>query len=256
MLVLKFPARGLNMLAKRSKNPGQKSSFNFRRALLASGLSVIAEIKRRSPSAGDLKPDLDVAELACQYALGGAACLSVLTEGLRFGGSVEDLQQARQASGLPVLRKDFLISPDDIYATKAIGADALLLIVADIVPAQLRPLIRLAGELGLDGLVEIRNRAELEAALAAGADMIAVNQRGDPKSADFSLDYGLAVALAPRLAEVGGNLVRVAASGIGVDGGTSPADLAAAGYDAALVGEALLTASDPAAKLKSLLVAE
>lgn len=230
-----------------------KAGFRFRRALASGPLAVIAEIKRRSPSAGVLAADLDPAEMARQYARGGAACLSVLTDPAGFGGSADDLKQARRATGLPVLRKDFLTTPDDIHETKAIGADALLLIVADLDPGQLRLLIRLAGQAGLDALVEVRQPAEIETALAAGADLIAVNQRSDPESSDLSLDYGLAVALAPRLAATG--VVKVAASGIGVAGGTSPADLVAAGYDAALIGQALVTADDPAGRLRQLLSA-
>lgn len=226
------------------------AGFRFRRALTAAGLAVIAEIKRRSPSAGVLAADLDPAELARQYARGGAAGLSVVTAGAGFGGSSDDLRRAR-AAGLPLLRKDFLTRPDDIVETKALGADALLLIVADLDPARLRQLLRLAGRAGLDALVEVRCRAEIDTALAAGANLIAVNQRSDPESRDFSLDYGLAAALAPHLDREG--VVKVAASGIGVEAGTPVAELAAAGYDAALIGQALVTADDPVAGLRQLL---
>lgn len=227
--------------------------FRFRQALAGPGLAVTAEIKRRSPSAGELDPNLDAAELAVKYRQGGAACLSVLTESARFGGSTADLKAARLASGLPTLRKDFLTTPADIEASKEMGADALLLIVADIDPAQLRPLHRLAFDLKLDVLTEVRNRAELAAATAAGANMIAVNQRSDPKSSQLTVDYGRALEMARFFDRLDPAPVRVAASGIGVEGGTPVAALAEAGYDAVLVGEALVLAPDPAKRLRQLL---
>lgn len=217
------------------------------------GLAVIAEIKRRSPSAGNLAAGLDPAALARQYARGGAACLSVLTDKSRFGGSAQDLRVARQASGLPTLRKDFLTTEEDIRRTKAMGADALLLIVADIGPAALGRLHQSAWSLELDVLTEVRNQVELEAALAAGASMIAVNQRSDPKSSKLTVDYGRAAAMARSFGRLEPGIVKIAASGIGVAGGTPVEDLVAAGYDAVLVGEALVTAPDPEARLRALL---
>ena len=225
----------------------------FKRALLADGVSVIAEVKRRSPSAGDLRADADASELACQYRDGGAACLSVLTDGPRFGGSPEDLQRARAAAGIPVLRKDFLTSLADVRESSAMGADAMLLIVADVAASLLRPIHELARELGLDVLTEVRTEPELELAAAAGAYMIAVNQRSQPKDTQFTVDYNKAIEMSRLFDQMDDGIVKVAASGIGVDGGTPMADLVAAGYDAALVGEALVTAADPTAKLKTLL---
>ena len=227
--------------------------YRFKQALLSEGLSVIAEIKRRSPSAGDLRPDLNPASLARQYRRAGAVCLSVLTDGPRFGGSAADLQQARRAGKIPVLRKDFLTTPADIYETQAMGADALLLIVADIDSGCLRSLHQLALGLGLDVLTEVRNQLELEAAVAAGAYMIAVNQRSDPKSAQLTVDPSRALALSQSFDQFDRGIVKVAASGIGVAGGTGMGELAAAGYDAALIGEALVRARVPEAKLRSLL---
>ena len=234
------------------RSPSKTRGYSFEQALQAEGLSVIAEIKRRSPSAGILNADLNVVELACRYRDGGAACLSILTEETHFGGSAEDLQQAREATGLPVLRKDFLTDFKDIKETYAMSADALLLIVADIEPNRLRPLHELAFELGMDVLTEIRNARELEAALEAGACMISVNQRSNPKSECFSIDYGKAVAMS-RFFTGMKNITKVAASGIGVPRGTRIEDLATAGYDAVLIGEALITAVDPIAMLQSLL---
>ena len=227
--------------------------YEFCEALTAGGLSVIAEVKRRSPSAGNLRADADAAALAVEYRDGGAACLSVLTDGPRFGGSPQDLQDARAAASIPVLRKDFLTTISDVEASSAMGADAMLVIVADVAPPLLRPLHERALELGLDVLTEVRTEPELEAAVAAGAYMIAVNQRSEPKDTRFTVDYDKAVEMSRLFDQMGDQILWVAASGIGVTGGTPMADLVAAGYDAALIGEALVTADDPTAKLQSLL---
>ena len=229
-----------------------RAGFEFKRALLAEGLSVIAEVKRRSPSAGTLNAGADAAEVACRYRDGGAACLSVLTDGPRFGGSPQDLQRARAAAGIPVLRKDFLTTLEHVRESSAMGADAMLVIVDDVDPSLLRPMHELALELGLDVLTEIRNEPELELAVEAGAYMIAVNQRSQPKATSFTVDFSKAVEMGPRFAELGDGIVSVAASGIGVEGGTTMAEIAGAGYDAALIGEALITASDPTARLAEL----
>ena len=234
--------------------PTDGIGYGFKRALQAEGLSVIAEVKRRSPSAGDLNADADAVELACQYRDGGASCLSVLTDGPRFGGSPEDLQRARAATGIPVLRKDFLTTLDHIRESSAMGADAALLIVDDVDPDLLRPLHELALELGLDVLTEIRTEPELELAVAAGAYMIAVNQRSQPKATRFTVDYNKAVQMGRLFAQLDGDIVTVAASGIGVEGGTRMEDIVDAGYDAALIGEALVTAANPAARLETLLL--
>ncbi len=209
-----------------------------------------SDARRRPEICG---PDLDPASLACQYRRAGAVCLSVLTDGPRFGGSAADLQQARRAAKIPVLRKDFLTTPADIYETQAMGADALLLIVADIDPDSLWRLHQLALGAGLDVLTEVRSRLELEAAVVAGAYMIAINQRSDPKSTRLTVDPHRAVALSRLFDRFDRGIVKVAASGIGVAGGTSMEELAAAGYDAALIGEALVGSQDPESKLKSLL---
>ena len=218
---------------------------------MSEGLSVIAEIKRQSPSAGVLATDVDVAELAKAYRAGGAVCLSVLTDQARFGGSAQDLEQARQATALPVLRKDFLSRAADIYQTKAMAADALLLIVADIQPLRLGPLHSLALDLGLDVVTEIRQPSELTAALAAGAYMIAVNQRSQPEAEHFSLDYDKALVISHLFKDLK-DVITIAASGIGTANGTPIEAVLGAGYDAVLIGEALMTAPDPAAKLAAL----
>ena len=227
--------------------------YRFRDALKSDGLSVIAEIKRRSPSRGPMRLDAQPASLARAYQDGGATCLSVLTETPRFGGSREDLIEARAAVDIPVLRKDFIRDARAVHDTHEMGADALLLIVADVGAEQCQRLQELALKLGIDVLTEVRTEEELEAALDHGAYMIAVNQRNDPKAPVFTVDYGKAVNMSRMFDQVDEGIVKVAASGIGVPGGTSSAAIADAGYDAALIGEALVTADDPAARLRELM---
>jgi indole-3-glycerol phosphate synthase len=207
-------------------------------------LAVISEIKRRSPSKGDLFPDLDPAELAATYERGGASCLSVLTDQEFFGGSVDDLQRARAACGLPVLRKDFTVDPRDVADARLMGADAVLLIVAALDDAELRHLHQLATHLGLDALVEVHDEHELDRAAAAGATLIGVNQRD---LTTFTVDRDLAAKLRPSMPE---GAVTVAESG--VRHRQDAEALRAAGYDAVLVGESLVTSADPAAALSDL----
>lgn len=224
----------------------------FRDALTTDGISIIAEIKRCSPSKGELRMDADAASFARAYEAGGATCLSVLTDGKRFGGSPQDLREARNAVGIPVLRKDFLSTPQDVHQTYEMGADALLLILADVGTERIRPLQELALTLGIDVLTEVRTEQELEAAVEHGAYMIAVNQRNDPKAPKFTVDYGKAVEISRMFAQLDAGIVKVAASGIGVAGGTPLAAVEDAGYDAALIGEALVTSPDPTAALRQL----
>ncbi|MGQ0824336.1 MAG: indole-3-glycerol phosphate synthase TrpC [Actinomycetota bacterium] len=202
-------------------------------------LAVIAELKRRSPSKGGLAPDLDPGPVAKAYASGGAAALSVLTDGPYFGGAIADLQLAREATDLPVLRKDFTIDEIQVYETRAIGADALLLIVAalgdDILLADLHAL---AVELALAVVVEAHDAEEIDRALGAGAAIVGVNSRD---LSTFAEDLGVGEALATR---VPADVVAIAESAV-----RSPEDarrMANAGFDAVLVGEALVVADDPA----------
>lgn len=219
----------------------------FRAALEAAatgGLGVIAEVKRRSPSKGDLAPGLDPGALAAAYEAGGAACLSVLTDERWFGGSAADLAAARSAVALPVLRKDFTVGPRDVADARLMGADAVLLIAAALDDAELADCHALARELDLDALVEVHDEAEAERAVAVGADLIGVNQRD---LVTFEVDTARAVRVAPTLPD---GVVRVAESGI-----TGPADaavLAAAGYHAVLVGEHLVRSGDPKAAVSAL----
>lgn len=216
----------------------------FRKSLGRWGLDVIAEIKRRSPSKGDLAPGLDPATVARAYDAGGAKALSVLTDREFFGGSPEDLAAARAAVNLPVLRKDFTVDERDICDARIMGADAVLLIVAALGDGELKRFHALAAELDLDAIVEIHDEAELKRALLVQANMIGVNQR-DLRT--FEVDPGRAVQLARKIPS---GVLKVAESGI--SGPDDVKRLADAGYDAVLVGEHLVTAADPADSLRQL----
>jgi len=201
-------------------------------------LAVVAEIKRRSPSKGDLAPGLDPHVVAKAYETGGASALSVLTDRPFFGGSVDDLQRARAAVEIPALRKDFTIDETQVYETRVIGADAVLLIVAALTDDGLLTGLReLAEEVGIVALVEAHDDAELDRALDAGASIVGVNARD---LGTFGEDLGLSERLADRIP---GEVTAVAESAI-----RAPADaerMAEAGYDAVLVGEALVRSDDP-----------
>jgi indole-3-glycerol phosphate synthase len=219
----------------------------FAAALRAAGLSVIAEVKRRSPAKGELDARLDPAALARAYERGGAACLSVLTDREFFGGSPDDLRAARGATALPVLRKDFTVAAADVCDARLMGGDAVLLIVAALDDAELRDFHTLADELGLDALVEVHDEAELDRALAVDARLVGVNQRD---LVTFEVDANRAVRVGRALAERGGDVACVAESGI-----RRPEDaaaLASAGFDAVLVGESLITSGDPGAAVRAL----
>jgi indole-3-glycerol phosphate synthase len=207
-------------------------------------LAVIAEIKRRSPSKGALAPNLDPAVTARAYADGGAAALSVLTDGPFFDGRVGDLQAARAACGLPVLRKDFTIDVVQVDEARAIGADAVLLIVAALDDERLADLHAYASELGLAVVVEAHDDVELERALGCGARVVGVNSRS---LHTFAEDLAVAVRLR-RL--IPADVVAVAESAIrSRDDAQRMAD---AGFDAVLVGEALVRAPDPTALVRDL----
>lgn len=210
----------------------------------ADGLSVISEVKRRSPSKGDLNAELDPAELACSYQAGGATCLSVLTDQDHFGGSPADLQAARDAVAIPVLRKDFTVSAHDVVDARLMGADCVLLIVAALDNAELADFHALAKQIGLDVLVETHDEAEVERALVADASLIGVNQRD---LVTFEVDTDRAVRVASYLPD---DAVKVAESG--VQGPADASVLRAAGYDAVLVGEALVRSGDPTGAVAAL----
>jgi len=207
-------------------------------------MAVIAEVKRHSPSLGDLDAALDPAALAAEYELGGAACLSVLTDAEFFKGSADDLRAARGASSLPVLRKDFTVSRQDVCDARLMGADAVLLIVAALSDTELAGLLGLSTSLGMDALVEVHDEAELDRALGAGAELVGVNQRD---LVTFSVDTARAERVG---AQIPAGVLAVAESGI--DGPAAVARLAAAGYGAVLVGETLVRAHDRAAAVAAL----
>ena len=217
--------------------------MRFRDALAAPGLSAIAEIKRRSPSAGDLRPDADAARIAAAYERAGAAAISVLVDD-RFGGSLDDLRAARAATSLPLLGKGFFTEEQDLVALRDAGADAALILLRDVDDARAAALMRRAAELGLETLVEAHDAAELERAVALGAPVIGINAR-DLTSVRIDRDAQLNLVLrAPR------DRVVVAESGVRSRAQGAAAELA--GADAILVGSALMRARDPAAKLAEL----
>jgi indole-3-glycerol phosphate synthase len=238
----RVPEAGLRMQAT-----GRRDIRPFIDALAQSpdGIpNIIAEIKRASPSKGVICADLDAAAQARAYAAGGAAALSVLTDGPYFKGSLEDLRAARAAVDLPVLRKDFTISAYQICEAAAAGADAVLLIVRILAPSQLRDYLALTRELGLSALVETHTPEEMQTALACGACLVGINNR-NLKTFETSLETTLRMA-----AHLGPRQRAVAESGI-----RSRADiqrLQAAGIHNFLIGESLVRAPDPAALLQSL----
>jgi len=209
------------------------------------GANVIAEVKRASPSKGPIRPDLDPALLARSYEAGGAAALSVLTDARFFSGSPADLEAARAAVRLPVLRKDFILSAYQIYETAVLGADALLFIVRALSAEFLRDALALSRELGLDALVEVHSEPELETALHCGARLIGINSRD---LATFQTDLDTVARLRGLL---GDRAVAVAESGIG--GRADILRLLNAGAHNFLIGENLVRSPDPEAALRDLL---
>ena len=209
-------------------------------------LCVIAEIKRKSPSKGVLHPDLNAANISALYEQGGASCLSVLTDEDFFGGSVEDLQNARASTSLPVIRKDFTVSEFDVVDARLMGADCVLLIAAVLSNDELSRFFDLATHIGLDVLVETHDESELDRALNVGANIVGVNQRD---LTTFEVDHARAERMASLIPPT---VIRVAESG--VRDVRDARRLRDAGYDAVLVGESIVTASDPAAAVRDLMV--
>jgi indole-3-glycerol phosphate synthase len=216
----------------------------FRAALAAPGIGVIAEFKRRSPSAGSLHGAPDLEEIVAAYERGGAVAASILTEEPNFGGSLDDLLLARRACGLPLLRKDFLVDVYQLHEALAAGADAVLLIVAALGDEQLAELHTAAVALGLDVLVEVHDTGELARAAALGAEIIGVNNRD---LRDFSVDLDRTARL---MSAMPPGAIVVSESGI--SSAAQLVSLQAQGVGAVLVGETLMRAEDPAAALRSL----
>lgn len=222
----------------------QPAARSLRAALAGPGLSVIAEIKRKSPSAGDIDTGLDPVRQAVAYEAGGAAAISVLTESHFFGGSLDDLIAVREAVSVPVLRKDFTRNDAQIWEARAWGADAVLLIVATLDQTLLEELIATASDVGIDAIVEAHSSRELERATAAGANVIGVNNRD---LATFRTDLSVAENLATILPD---GVVTIAESGVSTR--QAARRMRDAGYDAILVGEELVRSDDPAALVAEL----
>ncbi|MDQ6821063.1 MAG: indole-3-glycerol phosphate synthase TrpC [Actinomycetota bacterium] len=216
----------------------------FIEAVRHPGLSLIAEHKRRSPSAGPIRDGVSVQDVVAAYERGGAAALSILTDGPYFGGSLDDLRQARSATELPILRKDFIVDPYQVYEALAAGADAVLLIVAALEDEELETLHALACELGLAVLVEVHDEHELTRAIELGAPLIGINNR-DLRT--MQVDTGRTLRLLER---VPAGVAVVAESGLRDH--AQLAEVAAAGVDAVLIGEALMRAPDIEAACRSL----
>ena len=221
--------------------PGRR---DFRTALLRRSPAIIAEIKKASPSKGVLRENFDPASLAKEYQQGGAAALSVLTDAPFFQGSLAHLSAARQAASLPVLRKDFTLEEYDVVEAAAHGADAVLLIAAILEEKKIRELRELAGRFGMAALVEVHDQRELRTALAAGADVVGVNNR-NLKTFEVALETSLRLAQ-----DIPAAVLKISESGI-----HSPEDvqrLTDVGFSAFLIGEHLLTSANPAAALRGL----
>jgi indole-3-glycerol phosphate synthase len=217
---------------------------SFKSAISGPGLSVIAEIKRRSPSAGDIDLDLDPVTVAMRYQAGGADAISVLTEPHFFGGSLDEMTAVREAVSVPVLIKDFTRSASQIWEARGAGADAVLLIVTALSETKLRELVTVANDVGIDVIVEAHSVAEVAVAADSGAGIIGVNNR-DLRT--FATDLSVAEEAAAFLPD---DVVTIGESGVSdVDGAKR---MASAGYDAILVGEALVRSDNPAALVTAL----
>jgi indole-3-glycerol phosphate synthase len=233
------PVSGLEARIARRAEP-----LDFAAALKGDGVSLITEIKKASPSKGVLIRNFDPSALARAYADNGAAAVSVLTESRYFGGHIDHLAEVREAVDIPLLRKDFIFDPYQVYESQAFGADALLLIVAILKQEQLDELLALSRELGLSCLVEVHNESEIERALQSGAQIIGINNRN---LNTFKVDFNTTQRLR-RLIPAD----KIVVSESGVSSRQDIDNLKNLGVNAALVGEALLTAADMKAKLKEL----
>jgi len=217
---------------------------DFKAALRADGLSIITEVKRASPSRGVIAEQVDISHLARQFQEGGASAVSVLTEEDFFSGTLDDLRRVKDAIQLPVLRKDFIFDPYQVWESRIAGADAVLLIASMFDLAPLRQLILLARQLQLTPLVEIHELEELGRAMDAGADVIGVNARN---LSNFAVDLRVPLSLAPLIPP---GIIKVAESGIKTR--EDVVQLQQVGYEAILIGETLMRAEDPIQKLREL----
>lgn len=217
----------------------------FMEAMLRQGMSLIAEFKRRSPAAGEIRPGARPAEIVKAYEAGGAAAVSILTEGPHFGGSLDDLREAREATSLPILRKDFVVDPYMVYEAAAAGADAILLIVAAVDERRLAELYREATALDLDCLVEVHTEEELERALELEAEAIGINNRNlDTLAVDIRTTFDLLSSIPAGKAAI---------SESGLSGRAAIEECERVGVDGVLVGESLMRAADSAEACRTLL---
>ncbi|MEE8420989.1 MAG: indole-3-glycerol phosphate synthase TrpC [Dehalococcoidales bacterium] len=235
----RFPLAVLQEAIARGQTP-----LDFAGALCGGGTRLIAEVKRASPSRGLLCPEFDPVKLAKTYAANDAAAISVLTEENYFQGSLDHLTAIRKEVALPLLRKDFIFDPYQVYESRAYGADALLLIVAILGQGQLGELLSLSHNLGMDCLVEVHNKAEVARALGSGAEIIGINNR-DLKT--FEVDINTTRRLRP-LIPAGYTVV----SESGIRSGEDVAELKGWGINAILVGETLVTAADIPSKMREI----
>lgn len=236
------PPDDTRMMALAMRRPPARG---FGRALReAERPAVVAEFKRASPSAGEIADDADLAEHVRAYEAGGAAAISVLTEPTRFGGAIADVEAARLACSIPVLRKDFLVHPAQVIESRASGADAVLLIAAALTELELKALLSAAEDLGMDALVETHSPEDLDRALATDAPIVGVNAR-DLET--LKVDVGRALALLP---EIPGDRFSVLESGVSSREQVERALEAGAG--GVLVGEALMRATDPVTMIREL----
>jgi len=236
------------MAAMAADMPPVRAFVQRIRTVMPAGPAVIAEIKKASPSAGIIRENFQPDQIAVSYESAGAACLSVLTDAEYFKGANEYLQQARNACSLPALRKDFLVDPWQVYESRVLGADCILLIVAALERAQLLDLDGLAREIGLDVLVEVHNEKELDDALATGASLIGVNNRD---LHTFTTNLAVSERLRPMIPE---DRTMVTESGIHTQ--EDVARMGQCGIHAFLVGEAFMRCEDPGGALRALFSGE
>jgi len=225
---------------------GQHPALDFTSALRGDGIKLIAEVKKASPSRGVIRHDFNPVEIARIYADNGAAAISVLTEAKYFQGSLDYLKDVRKAlpKKLPLLRKDFIFDPYQVYESRACGADSLLLIVAILKPTELGELLRLSNKLKMSCLVEVHNEAEVEIAIDSGAKIIGINNRD---LGDFSVDIATTERLRPLIPQD-----RIVVSESGIKGRADMERLSQSGVEAVLVGESLMSAPDIAARMREL----
>ena len=240
-------AAPLGDLERRARDAGHPPPLNLAGSLMGAETRVIAEVKRATPSKGVLRDDIDAAALASTYAGNGAAAISVLTNGPFFQGSLDDMASVHRAvrpRQVPVLRKDFLFDPYQVFEARANGADAVLLIVAMLSPALISELMDAARQLWMQCLVEVHTEGELEAAVESGAEIVGINNRD---LHTFVTDLAVTERLAPKLPPD-----RIVVSESGISSREDVARVARAGAHAILVGEALVTSDDPGARLREL----